>query len=380
MVMFWKYALFETKLMLHNRKNWFLGLFLLLFFPFFFVYYGQSEPISLKSQKEYEVGVIKSIFNQFPDKQRDTPEGEEVYQNLLKQSSLVNYQNYYLSTGDDNEAYIENGLLLNELRLRVHALDHKGINDYLVKPEEEILKEAAFLSYLQEHELPLRTDSLAPSNYIVVALGTMSGVLFYLFVLLSGSEIATQEQRHRTVVNGFPIAFMKKVMSKISIHFIHIFTFLILGMLLGVFFASRNSGFGDFSYPVILYRNGGFEAIPTVHYLMYVLLAMALITIMLLCLSVVLNLFFRNAYANVLIGLGLFLLPDLLMIMGVETKLLNPIKYVDFSNVLSGDLANQLGNSQLDLWHACIWLVILSLIMIGITYMKNKVPYIRKSE
>ena len=155
-------------------------------------------------------------------------------------------------------------------------------------------------------------DSFVASRYLVVALNAMSGFMFYFFVLLSGSEMLVYEQRHRTVVNGFPLSFMKKINSKISIHFIQIIMFLVIGFLLGGIFASRKFGVGDFSYPILIYRNGSFEAIATVDYLLYVFLAMALITILLLYLSVLLNLIFKNAYANVLIGLGVFLLPDLL--------------------------------------------------------------------
>ncbi|MFJ7936498.1 hypothetical protein [Sporosarcina sp. NPDC096371] len=289
----------------------------------------------------------------------------------------MNFQVFYLWEGNESEEYIEDGLRLNQLRLRVHELGNKGIPENLVIPEEEILREDALLRYLQKHQLPLQPESFVASRYLVVALHAMSGLLFYFFVLVSGSEMLVYEQRHRTVVNGFPISFMKKINSKISIHFIHIFTFLVLGLFFGGVFVAGKSGIGNFSSPVLIYSDGGYEAISTVHYLLYVLLAMALITIMLLYLSALLNLIFKNAYANVLIGLGLFLLPDLLMTVGVESAWLYPIKYVEFSNVLSGDIANQLGNAQIDYWYSIIWLAAFSLLMISIIYTKTKFPFIR---
>ncbi len=375
--MLWKYLLFETKLLLYNRKNWFLGLILLMFSPIYFLYYSQTQPESLRDQKKYEASINDSIFNQFPKTQRDTPEGEEVYQNIVQQASLVNFQVFYLWKGDRSEEYIESGLLLNQLRLKMHELDNRGIPDYLVKPKEEILKEDALLRYLQEHQLPLQPDIFVASHYLVAVLNAMSGLLFYFFVILSGSEMVVKEQQHRTVTNGFPLSFMKKINSKVSIQFLQVFTFLVLGLLLGGIFAFRTSGLGDFSYPVLIYSNGGFEAISTIHYLLYVCLAMALITVMILYLSILLNMMFKSAYANVLIGLGLFLLPNLLMMMGVKSTLLHSIKFVEFTNVLSGSLAHQLGNSQLDYWYAVIWLVILSLLMMSIIYTKTKFAFIR---
>lgn len=378
--MFWKYTLFEMKLVLHNRRNWFLGLFLLLLFPVFFISYSQSDPVSLEDEKREEADMINAVLNIYPESYRETPEGEEVYENLLEQSSLINYQIYYFWMGDPAEEYIEDGLALNELRLRVHELGNKGVPEWGIKPEKEILKENALLRYIEEHGLPIETETLVTSQYLPVALQIMGGLLFYFFVLISGSEVLVSEQRHRTVINGFPLSFMKRITSKIGIYFTYIYTFLVLGLLLGGYVAYRKAGFGDFSYPVLFYKNGGFEAIATTHYLLYLLLAMALITIMILSLSVLLNILFKNAYANILVGLGLFFLPDLLRTVGVESAFLNPIKYVEISKVLSGDLAVQLGNGQIDYWHAIIWLVVLVLTIAGVIFAINKSAYLKSKE
>lgn len=381
--MFWKYTLFEMKLVLHNRKNWLLGLFLLLLFPVFFISYSQSDPVSLEDEKREEADMINAVLNIYPESYRETPEGEEVYENLLEQSSLINYQIYYFWMGDPAEEYIEDGLALNELRLRVHELGNKGVPEWGIKPEKEILKENALLRYIEEHGLPIETETLVTSQYLPVVLQIMGGLLFYFFVLISGSEVLVSEQRHRTVINGFPLSFMKRITSKIGIYFTYIYTFLVLGLLLGGYVAYRKAGFGDFSYPVLFYRNYGFAAISTTsttRYLLYVLLAMALITIMTLFLSILLNILFKNAYANILIGFGLFLLPDLLRTVGVESAFLNPIKYVEISKVLSGDLAVQLGNGQIDYWHAIIWLVVLVLTIAGVIFAINKSAYLKSKE
>lgn len=378
--MFWKYTLFEMKLVLHNRKNWLLGLFLLLLFPVFFISYSQSDPVSLEDEKREEADMINAVLNIYPESYRETPEGEEVYENLLEQSSLINYQIYYFWMGDPAEEYIEDGLALNELRLRVHELGNKGVPEWGIKPEKEILKENALLRYIEEHGLPIETETLVTSQYLPVVLQIMGGLLFYFFVLISGSEVLVSEQRHRTVINGFPLSFMKRITSKIGIYFTYIYTFLVLGLLLGGYVAYRKAGFGDFSYPVLFYKNHGFAAISTTRYVLYVLLAMALITIMILSLSVLLNILFKNAYANILVGLGLFFLPDLLRTVGVESAFLNPIKYVGISKVLSGDLAVQLGNGQIDYWHAIIWLVVLVLTIAGVIFAINKSAYLKSKE
>ncbi|MEC5424853.1 hypothetical protein QGM71_15310 [Virgibacillus sp. C22-A2] len=377
--MLWNFFLFETKLILRNRKNLFLGLFLLLFFWLFFLYYSQTEPESLEDQKRQEANVIDSIFHSFPLTQEDMPEGQAIYQNYVEQSSLINFQIYYLGLDDASEDYIENGLRLNELRVEALELGNSGVPDYLLKTEEEIVEENALLTHIQEHQLPLQPDVFVASHFLVVALSIMSGFLFYSVVLLSGSEILVYEQRHRSVMNGFPLGFMKRIHAKISIHFIYIFTFLIVGLFAGGLYAAKESGVGDFSYPVLIYQNGGFETISTIRYFQYVLLAAALTTLMVLYLSVLLNMIFKNAYASVLIGLGLFFLPDLVMAMGVETTLLYTIKYVDFSSVLSGHSAGESGNTKLDYWHAMLGLLGLIILLISMIYAKLKFSFFPKA-
>ncbi|MUK90115.1 hypothetical protein GMD78_17215 [Ornithinibacillus sp. L9] len=372
--------MFESKLLIRNRKLWFLGLIIILFFPIYFLYYSQSDPESLEDQKKYEAGIISSIFNQFPEDQRDTSEGNEVYDLISEQSSLVNMQVYYLSQGKNTEAYIESGLRVNELRLEVHELGNKGIPDHLVMPKEEILKEDALLTYIQKHDIPLQPDTIVASNYLIVALNTFSGILFFIYVLISGSEILLYEQRHRTVVNGFPLSFNTKIHSKIMIHFLHTIIFLLIGLLVGGLYAAKEAGFGDFTYPVLIYQNGSYEAISTLSYLLHTLLAIAVITLMALYLSILLNMIFNNAYANVLIGLGIFLIPHLLVNIRVDSQLFHPLTYIDFANVLSGDLSVKLENAQIDYWHAIFWLVILILLILTIITVVNRFIYFKRKE
>ena len=374
--MYWKYSLFETKLLLHNRKNGFLGLLLLLFFILYFIFsYSQTEQVTLLDEKRMEGNWYTSVFNQLPDPVEDTPE-YEVYKNLEDQSTLVNYQRFHL-TRDENEEFIELSHELKHLRLRVIELDNKGIPEHLVMEKEYILKENILLNYIEKNDLPLQQEPVTASHFLMTAFTTVSGLIFYMFLLLFGSEILTFENRHRTVMNGFPISFMKKATSKISLYFTHIISFLAGGLFIGFLYAANQTSSGNFSYPVLIYNDGGFEAVSTLQFLMYSILAIVLITVLVLTLSVLLNMLFNNAYFNVLIGLGLFMLPDLLMVMGINASWLHPLKFVDFSSVLTGDLASQLGNSQIDYWHAIFALFVMTLLLTSLIFLVNKAAYIK---
>lgn len=377
--MLWKYFLFETKVLLSNRKNWFLGIVIMLFFPIFILYTNQTPSDSLRDIKKAEVASNSLLFKSYGDElQEGSPEEQEMYENLTQQSSLVNFQTFYIREGEVTQDYVENGLKVNELRLKAHDMGNPGLPEQFIVPRDEIEKEDALLRFIQKENLELDSNKYLAVPHFVVALALLSGLPFVFFVLVSGSEIIVYEQRHQAVMSGFPISFMKKINIKVLIHFIQTMVFLVLGLLLGHYFLSKELGSGYLTDPIVIYSAGGFESIVILNYLLHALLAMSVITLLVLYLSVLLNILFKNAFANVLVGLGLFLLPNLVLAGGTKFSLFHPLKYIDFSSVLSGALAEQLENSQIDFWHAMLWLVFLCIVIVSVLFVKNKLTYRRK--
>ena len=127
--------------------------------------------------------------------------------------------------------------------------------------------------------------------------------------------------------------------------------------------------------PIVIYKNGGYDAVVIFDYLLYGLVAMAIITVVVLYLSILLNVLFKNAFANVLVGFSLFLVPNLLLVWGGNFSFFHPLKYIDFSSVLSGTLAKQLGNAQIDFWYSILWLVALCALLIIVLFVRNKLSY-----
>ena len=156
--------------------------------------------------------------------------------------------------------------------------------------------------------------------------------------------------------------------------------FLILGLLLGHYFLSKELGSSYLRDPIVIYRNGGYDAVIIFDYLLYCLVAMAIISLVVFYLSILLNVLFKNAFANVLVGLSVFLLPSLFMVWGAKLSFFYPLTYVDFSSVLSGYLAKQLGNNQIDFWYACLWLVVVCVLLIIVLFAKNKLGYRQAKE
>ena len=60
--MFWKYLLFETKLLLLNKKNWLLGIALILFFPLYYSHYSQLDMVDIREEKNEEADNFPKIL------------------------------------------------------------------------------------------------------------------------------------------------------------------------------------------------------------------------------------------------------------------------------------------------------------------------------
>lgn len=376
--MFWKFTRFELKLLFKNRKSWFIAVFFLLFFTLFFIYYSQEVPESLEDKKRTETQMSYAVFDHLDLKRHDLPEVAEVYDYHTQIQNLLGMQVWHIGDGNESEQYVKDGLEINQLRLRVHELDNAGIPQHLIVPKEEILKEDALLHFINDNDLPIESDSFATNHYFTNVLGMMSGLLFLVIVLISGNEMLLYEKRHQSVMRGFPLTFMNKVTSKVMIHSIHIYIFLLVGFSIGSVYLSKYIYDGGFSFPILFYQNDNYIAVSTTQYLIYMFLGLVLVTILLLLLSILLNMLFKNAFANILIGLGIFLLPDIAMAAGLKATLLHPIKFIDINKVLSGELAIELGNSSIDYWHAMVVLGVMTILLAGTIYALNKYSYHRK--
>ena len=378
--MFWKYLLFETKLLLLNKKNWLLGIALILLLPLYYSHYSQLDMVDIREKKSKEADSFHQILDKFPGSVWETEEGKEIRAMLIQQSSLISIQRLSLYKDDDFNVFFDAGLELNELRLELHRRGNKGIQKEYIIPIDEIQKENALYKYHKEHELSLIQDPFKASNYIPEALRLISGVMFCLLVLFAGSSILVNDQQHPSVVYGFPISFMQKANSKVGVHFVQIMLFLSACIVIGGYYVSRKTGWGDIRTPVLIYQDADFIAVSMLRYLFLMFVAFGLIALLLLFAFLLINIVTKNLYASLVIMLFILLSPQLLLAAGVETNWLYPLKFIDIGAVLSGELAMEYGIEQLDFKRAYSWLVVLNLIVISILFGRNKLMSIQKVE
>ncbi|REB06117.1 hypothetical protein DVB69_14395 [Sporosarcina sp. BI001-red] len=371
----WNYLLFETKMVLHNRKNWLLGIAILLFFPIYYLQYSQTDIKTLQDQKNEEAEQFHTIFKAFPEEMRETKEGQEIYDNLTEQSSLINMQRFYLWDEEENDSYITDGLRLNELRLALHEAGNKGIHPNYIVTKEEIHKEVALLNYYQKHHVSIVPDPFVASNYIPAALDTISGLPFCLIVLLIGSSMLLHDQQNRSLMRGLPVSFLQKVFSKVGIHLFQLFVFLAVGIGIGSVYVGLKTGWGSFTSPILLYSGGTFTAVSIVHYVLLQLLSFLLISLLLLVTTILVSGLTKNMYATVLSIVFLLLLPSLLLSAGIDASWLHPLVMIDIGSVLSGEAALKFTSTSMDYRRALSWFVGLTLVVLATLYMKTRLQY-----
>lgn len=370
------YLLFELRLLLANKKNWLLGIAMILLIPIYYLHYSTLVVKDAQQLKNEESKEYTTIFNFFPEESLDTPKGKEIYDHLTRQVSLVNGQRFALWQGKvDNREYIRNGIELNESRLRVHELGNEGIPDYYIVPKEEIYKDSALLNYYLEHDLSFVTDPFVANNYLPIALNWMSGLLFSLFVLLMGSTMYVHDQQKKTVMGVFPVSFMRKVWTKTGLHFIQIMISLALGVLAGIAFVSYKTGLGSFKSPVLLFDGGQYTAVSTTRYIVYMFAALALVTLLLLLATAFLNIVTENLYVSLLAILFISVLPVILNFAGLPVRWIQAIEFVDIGQVMNGEAALRTGSDTLDFRHGIFWLAGLNLFFVLLLYMKNRLSY-----
>ncbi|PKR78405.1 hypothetical protein CEY16_01215 [Halalkalibacillus sediminis] len=360
--MFWNFTKFESKILLTNKKHLLLGILIILFFLLFYFYYSNSNPETVSEQKEKEIDMYNSAIDQIENDERDADE-EIVYESLLEQLSLIRFQKFHLRRGEFQE-YINYGLALNEERLTVHRLDNAGIPDHLIFPEVQIRQEIETLNYIDEHNLPVLTEPFVASEALVLAINTLSGLLFVTLILLSGNEILVYEQRHGSVMKGLPIFFFQKSLSKIMIHFLYLMFALILGAISMIVYAKNTNGLGNFNSPTIIYWNNDFLAVPVWQYVIIASAFFILTIIFILSLSLLMNYWMKNSFANLLVGLSIVLLPLLVTSIGEDWSFIQPLTALDFKGILSGETASAYNNPSIDLSYGLIWLALMSLIVV----------------
>lgn len=375
--MFWEYSSFEWKMMLFEKRNWFLAFLALFFFAINYFGLNETSTDNLYSEKRDEAVRAGDSVDLFSEEAKGLPEGEEIYQNLLSELSALNMQRYFATENNYSE-FIEQGRLINQLRLRNEELNYIGMYESYIVPATDVQKDEAFLSYIEENQMPLIEEGYAASRYLIDTLTNISGLIFYVFIIVVSHRILIYERSHQTILRGLPISKTQKVHSKFLVYFMSMVGLLALCFGLAFLVGALGDGTGDFRYPRLIYLNGEFQAISTTLYLTYLFLGLVVVTGVVVLLSILLNILIPNGYATIFIAIGLYFTSALFSIIGLNQIPFQLFQFVDIERVLSGDVAIALGNSQLDFIRVLVILCVFMMILWGMIYLLQNRTYLRK--
>jgi len=370
-----RYTKHQIKVFLQSKKLWIVSIMFIIFFPLYYSYFQTVNPDTVYSQKSKEKKLLLMTLDILPHDINDTDKGSEIYDNLTEQLSLINMQMYYVSEGEEIEEYVSDGIRLNKLRLELHDKGNPYVPDYFVIPKKDIKDENKFLQYLEDNDLTIEDNPYYMTHFLASAFDFISGSLLFIMILLFGSNMFAYEHVQVTLLKKLPVSFTQRAISKLSLLFIMILTSMSVGLLLGILRSLSASGVGHLKYPILIYENSEMTVIPIFLYLLYVCLAIVIIVLMILSLALLLEQIFKNTYATILIGLFLYILPDVFHRIGFTFKVLYPLKFVNITSVLSGDLAKDYDLTSIDYWNSLLAMITFTIIVLLISVVYEKISF-----
>lgn len=290
------------------------GLFLLLGIIlmtglFVYVHTDQYETFEIKNKSE----AIEVDGALLPYQIVNSDEGDAVYQNLLKQKSVLARQlNSVLF--NQPKKYISTSQELTNLRLDLrNATSFEEELSFLQPSLESVLKDEAYYTYLaeQEEEVILKPESIASLTILFL---TVLGVIWFPICAFLTANILEDEYEHTSLIKGQPQPFMKRMMKKFSVLYLF-FVVSLLGAFLvgGILTQLLGNPVNDLSH-VNAIQLMSFVILKNWQIICAYFIYMSILFLFVFTLSVLLNIVFRNFYLTLIIELAFYgltiLLPD----------------------------------------------------------------------
>ncbi|MFE6168115.1 ABC transporter [Viridibacillus arvi] len=317
-----------------NKKNIFSCLFVAIFvFSLIFFVKNMDVGNSIK-EKSDEYQSISTALGKFQNiDATDSGNGSDLYKNLVRQQQSVSKQKMALKMNLP-KVYLDTAIDLANLRDK--AFDMEGFDDVAIYLPSKIDNQldSVFYQYIKKIGMPLSIDSLSFFQFLAYLFGVL-GSFWFIFMSIYSCGIMIEEFQHTSLIKGYPITFDKYVLAKC------ISSMLIVGVfLLELFVCSLPlvyfKGLGNPSYPIAIF-NGIFEVYPIYQYIGISILYMICISIFTILLSIILNVLLKNMYLTLFLELLLYIFPMLFPNM-ISLVPFNPFNYLNFPNLLNGQM------------------------------------------
>ncbi|WP_208560691.1 hypothetical protein [Marinilactibacillus kalidii] len=263
------YLLFELKLFLKEAKNRIMFLIFsafLLFVYFLLVVQGAGN---VEQEQAEEMNASRVAISSIAAANVENEEKAELYENIYKQQQLRTQQSNVIRF-EEHDWYLDSTIELAQLQIDLHTYD--AFNDLdealknLIPSVHEARTDLARFTYMRDKDIPIMYDQKNVAGFMMLYLNTF-GVAAFVFLLLYNGSLLTNDLDHQTMVKGYPVIYRQKIISKLIIYVSASFLsiFLLTGFAVVLVWVLHGSG--ELAYPMIVYDQHAYYALPITKYM-----------------------------------------------------------------------------------------------------------------
>lgn len=332
-------------------RDWKVRILLVALFLFLASYsaFYQDRDLALPLEElrsEYED--TQQIFNAIPEDHFESATGQEVYDKLARQQSIIGMQRYILSEQEGNTVsglesvvsdYVDQGLELAENRLFFYEADDFESQELLLSfmpSREEIENDLKFLTYLKENNVDIDWNPLSPSLVLFNLINIVAGVFIFIIAAVFGADRFSRDQEFNwSISQGIPYSFAYQWRQRTFISFGLIWIITLSGIFVSYLLSTFYADSGTLKYPVPLYAGEETVYISIMQYVLITVFMTMALSYIIVKFSTGLSFVFRNIYLTITIAVAVFYLPYVIALMG-SAAVWNPLLYLQIIPVLEG--------------------------------------------
>lgn len=339
----------ETLKVLRDWKVRILLAALILFVATYSTLY-QKRSVELpveETRTHYEE--TQTLFRAIPQEHFETEIGQDVYDRLARQQSILGMQRFILSEKEGNTVegleeivsdYVDQGIEMAENQLYFHTADDFESQELLLNfmpSEMEIENRLKFLNYLQENDVAIDWNPMSPSLVLYTLVNIIAGVFIYIIAAIFGADRFSRDQENNwSITQGLPYTWKFQWRQRTLISWVLIWVTLIIGILISYSVSRLFTDTGTLMYPVQLYGGADAEYISVLQYVVMTLLLAMVLSYVIIKLSTGLSWVFRNIYLTITIVVAIFFIPYIFTVISPLSSW-NPLLYLQLLPVLEGE-------------------------------------------
>ncbi|WP_026859471.1 ABC transporter permease [Jeotgalicoccus psychrophilus] len=321
---------------------------LFLFLASYSAFYQDRSIVLPQEELRSEYEDTQQIFHAIPQNHFDSAAGQEVYDKLARQQSIIGMQRYILGEQEGNTVsglenvvsdYVDQGLELAENRLFFYEADDFESQELLLSfmpAKAEIENDLKFLTYLKEHNVDIDWNPMSPSLVLFNLVNIVAGIFIFVIAAIFGADRFSRDQEFNwSISQGIPYSWAHQWRQRTFISWGLIWLIVLAGICVSYILSTLFTDSGTLNYPVPLYSGEETVYISIMQYVILALLLTMALSYIIVKLSTGLSWVFRNIYLTITIVTAVFYLPYVFALTGPAASW-NPFLYLQIIPVLEG--------------------------------------------